>query len=150
MTESLQRDLTRRLRDAGLRVTAPRLAVLAALSETSLHPEAEAVKAAASQRIGSISTQAVYDALDTFVQAGLARRIRSGGSAARYEARVGDNHHHLVCRTCGHTVDIDCVVGVAPCLGLPATNGFVIDEAEIIFWGRCPACVAATSVSSGG
>ena len=141
--------LAQRLRDAGMRVTAPRLAVLAALSATDRHPEVEAIKSAASDRIGSISTQAVYDVLDAFVEAGLARRLRLNGGPARFEARTGDNHHHLVCRGCGSTVDIDCVVGAAPCLEPAMNTGFVVDEAEVIYWGRCPECVAATSVSSG-
>ena len=148
MSEPAQQ-LAQQLRDAGMRVTAPRLAVLAALSATDRHPDVEAIKSAASDRIGSISTQAVYDVLDAFVEAGLARRLRLNAGPARYEARTGDNHHHLVCRRCGSTVDSACVVGAAPCLEPATDKGFVVDEAEVIYWGRCPECVAATAASSG-
>ncbi len=128
------------LRRAGLRVTAPRLAVLAALAETTAHPDVETVAAAVRARLGTISTQAVYDVLRALVEAGLARRIEPAGSPARFEARAGDNHHHIVCRSCGATTDVDCAVGAAPCLDPAMTNGFAIDEAEVTFWGLCPAC----------
>lgn len=131
-----------RLRAAGLRVTAPRQAVLGVLSEHP-HSTADSVAAAVRVRLGSVSTQAVYDVLAACVDAGLVRRIEPAGSAARYETRTGDNHHHVVCRTCGDTADVDCVVGEAPCLHPSTAEGFVIDEAEVVFWGTCPACQAA-------
>ena len=131
-----------RLRQAGLRVTAPRQAVLGVLGEHP-HSTAEAVAAAVRVRLGSVSTQAVYDVLAACVDAGLVRRIEPAGSAARYETRTGDNHHHVVCRSCGATADVDCVVGEAPCLHPSSAEGFVVDEAEVVFWGICPACQAA-------
>jgi Fur family ferric uptake transcriptional regulator len=133
--------LPEHLRAHGLRVTAPRLAVLTALGELPGHPDAEAIGRAARLRLGALSMQAVYDILNVFVKRGLVRRIEPAGSAARYETRVGDNHHHLVCRDCGATVDVDCVVGSAPCLDPGETNGFTVDEAEVLFWGRCPDCL---------
>jgi Fur family transcriptional regulator, stress-responsive regulator len=135
-----------RLRAAGLRVTAPRQAVLGVLGEFP-HSTAEAVAAAVRRRLGSVSTQAVYDVLAACVDAGLVRRIEPAGSAARYETRTGDNHHHVVCRSCGATADVDCVVGEAPCLHPSADGGFDIDEAEVVFWGTCPACRAARTGS---
>lgn len=132
-------ELTDRLRSADLRVTAPRLAVLAALGAGS-HLDAERVTAAARERLGSLSTQAVYDILRAFTEAGLVRRIEPAGSPARFETRVADNHHHVVCRRCGATTDVDCVVGAAPCLDPSDADGFVIDEAEVTFWGTCPSC----------
>ena len=132
-----------RLRQAGLRVTAPRQAVLGVLGEHP-HSTAEAVAVAVRRRLGSVSTQAVYDVLAACVDAGLVRRIEPAGSAARYETRTGDNHHHVVCRSCGATADVDCVVGEAPCLHASTDEGFVIDEAEVVFWGTCAACRAAT------
>ncbi|WP_433038670.1 Fur family transcriptional regulator [Actinomycetospora sp. CA-053990] len=131
-----------RLRQAGLRVTAPRQAVLGVLGEHP-HSTADAVASAVRGRLGSVSTQAVYDVLAACVDAGLVRRIEPAGSAARYETRTGDNHHHVVCRACGATGDIDCVVGERPCLAPSDAGGFVVDEAEIVFWGTCPACRAA-------
>ena len=131
-----------RLRQAGLRVTAPRQAVLGVLGEHP-HSTADAVASAVRGRLGSVSTQAVYDVLAACVDAGLVRRIEPAGSAARYETRTGDNHHHVVCRACGATADIDCVVGERPCLAPSDAGGFVVDEAEIVFWGTCPACRAA-------
>jgi len=130
-----------RLRAAGLRVTAPRQAVLGVLGEHP-HSTADAVASAARRRLGSVSTQAVYDVLAACVDAGLVRRIEPAGSAARYETRTGDNHHHVVCRSCGATADVDCVVGEAPCLRPSDTGGFVVDEAEVVFWGTCPSCAA--------
>jgi Fur family transcriptional regulator, stress-responsive regulator len=128
-----------RLRAAGLRVTPPRLAVLAAVRQFD-HPDVVAVVAAARQRLGAVSTQAVYDVLRRFEKVGLVRRIEPAGSPARYEGRIGDNHHHLVCRRCGLVVDVDCVVGHAPCLEPVSDAGFLVDEADVTFWGFCPAC----------
>jgi Fur family ferric uptake transcriptional regulator len=132
------------LRQAGLRVTAPRLAVLTAVLGEGQHRDAEAIAHAARKRLGTLSTQAVYDNLHILEEAGLIRRIQPSGHPARYEARVGDNHHHIVCRRCGVTVDVDCTVGAAPCLEPSANHGFVVEEAEVIFWGLCPQCQQAT------
>lgn len=129
------------LRAAGLRVTRPRLAVLLALRERP-HADTTAVLAGVRTHLPSVSHQAVYDCLGALTDAGLLRRIQPAGSVARYELRVGDNHHHVVCRTCGAVEDVDCAVGGAPCLDPSADHGFVIDEAEVIYWGRCPACSA--------
>ena len=126
------------LRGAGLRVTRPRLAILEVLHAGD-HLDADAVAHATRARLGHLSTQAVYDALNTFTRLGLVRRISPAGHPARYETRVGDNHHHLVCRRCGRTVDVDCVAGAAPCLS-PGVTGFVLDEAEVTFWGLCSTC----------
>jgi len=128
------------LRQAGLRVTAPRLAVLSAVLGAGQHRDAEAIADAARQQIGTLSTQAVYDNLRLLEEAGLVRRIQPSGHPGRYEARVGDNHHHIVCRSCGVTADVDCTVGAAPCLEPSAKHGFIVEEAEIIFWGLCPSC----------
>jgi Fur family ferric uptake transcriptional regulator len=128
------------LRRAGLRVTAPRLAVLMSVLGEGQHRDAEAIADAARQRLGTLSTQAVYDNLHILEEAGLIRRIQPAGHPSRYEARVGDNHHHIVCRRCGLTVDVDCTVGVAACLEPPANHGFVVQETEVIFWGLCPQC----------
>ena len=130
-------DLQDRLRQAGLRVTSPRLAVLTALTALP-HQNVDAIAAAARARFGSLSTQAVYDNLHVLVEAGIVRRIEPAGSAALYELQTGNNHHHLVCRCCGSTHDVDCAVGKAPCLAPSADHGFVIDEAEVVFWGLCP------------
>jgi Fur family ferric uptake transcriptional regulator len=135
-----------RLRSAGLRVTAPRLAVLAAVRAGD-HLAAEDIAAAARGRIGSISMQATYDVLAALAKAGLVRRIQPAGSPARFETRVADNHHHIICRQCGLTVDVDCVVGSAPCLDPLDRTGFVIDEAEVIFWGLCANCREPKPVS---
>lgn len=132
-------DAATRLRTANLRVTAPRLAVLAALPP-GRHLDVETVAATARERLGSLSTQAVYDILRALAAAGLVRRIQPAGGPARFETRAGDNHHHLVCRSCGATADVDCAVGAAPCLQPSTTAGFAIDEAEITFWGTCPDC----------
>jgi len=132
-----------RLRDRGLNVTAPRLAVLAAVEESGGHIDAPAIAAAARQRLGSVSTPAVYDILNALTDARLLRRIQPAGSPARYETRVGDNHHHLVCRTCGAVEDVECVVGNAPCLHASTDAAFPIEEAEITFWGQCERCRAA-------
>jgi Fe2+ or Zn2+ uptake regulation protein len=127
------------LKDAGLRITAPRLAVLEWLS---VHPHATAEQVADGVRIrlGTVSTQAVYDVLNACTRASLVRRIEPAGHPARFETRIGDNHHHLVCRQCGRTEDVDCVIGQAPCLEPSDTVGFVVDEAEVLFWGQCPDC----------
>jgi Fe2+ or Zn2+ uptake regulation protein len=133
------------LRDRGLRVTQPRLAVLEAL-RSGQHVSAEDVARTARERLGTLSTQAVYDILHALVGAGLARRIEPAGApAALYEARVGDNHHHVVCRECGRAEDVDCFTGSAPCLQPTDDLGFVVDEAEVTFWGRCPECRARES-----
>src|SRR5690242_11012139 len=127
------------LRAAGLRVTAPRIAVLAEMTDAK-HMTADQVALAARDRLGTISTQAVYDVLGALTRAGLLRRIEPAGSPARYETRIADNHHHVVCRSCGAITDVDCVVGEAPCLSPDNASGFVIDEAEVTFWGLCPDC----------
>ena len=128
------------LRRAGLRVTASRLAVLDAVQGDGRHRDADAVAEAARRQIGTLSTQAVYDNLHVLEEAGLVRRIQPSGHPGRYEARVGDNHHHLVCRRCGVTADVDCAVGAAPCLEPSAAHGFAVEAAEVIFWGLCPQC----------
>jgi Fur family ferric uptake transcriptional regulator len=128
------------LRDHGLRVTAQRLAVLQAVTDAP-HVSADAVVGAVRGEIGWISVQAVYDALAVLTDAGLLRRIQPAGSPARYEGRVGDNHHHLICRACDRMVDVDCAVGHAPCLTAVEDAGFEIDEAEVVYWGRCPECI---------
>jgi Fur family ferric uptake transcriptional regulator len=110
------------------------------------HSAAADIDTAVRAEIGAISLQAVYDALGTLTDKGIIRRIQPAGSPARYEGRVGDNHHHLICRTCGRMVDADCAVGYAPCLTAPADSDYEIDEAEVIYWGRCPECVAACGV----
>jgi len=127
------------LRRTGLRVTAPRAAVLMWLSRNP-HATVDHIKSGVYRRLGSVSTQAVYDVLAACSSAGLVRRIEPAGHPARYECRVGDNHHHLVCRTCGRTEDIDCAVGNRPCLTPNDAHGFDVDEAEVVFWGRCPRC----------
>ena len=127
------------LRRRGLRVTPQRLAVMRAVSEDS-HVTADAVAERARVEIGAISTQAVYDALASLTEHGLLRRIRPAGSPARYETRVGDNHHHLICRACDRMVDVDCAVGEAPCLTVVDDHGYHVDEAEVIYWGQCPEC----------
>ncbi len=132
-------ELVERLRSRHLRVTAPRLAVLSAVSERP-HLDADGIAEVVRPRLGAISTQAVYDNLHALAAAGLLRRIEPAGGAARYETRVGDNHHHIVCRICGATGDVDCAVGVAPCLEASDTHGFTVDEAEVTFWGWCPQC----------
>ena len=132
------------LRQRGLRVTAQRLAVLRAVSGAP-HVTADVVAERARGEIGSISTQAVYDALASLTEKGLLRRIQPAGSPARYEDRVGDNHHHLICRVCDRMVDVDCAVGDPPCLTAVEDFGYEIDEAEVIYWGRCPECAAVRS-----
>jgi Fur family ferric uptake transcriptional regulator len=132
------------LREHGYRVTAQRLAILRAVSSRP-HLTAEDVVEIVRADIGAISRRSVYDAVGSLADGGLLRRIQPAGSAARYEVRVGDNHHHLVCRNCGSLVDVDCAVGDAPCLTASDDAGFEIDEAEVVYWGRCPACQAASS-----
>jgi Fur family transcriptional regulator, stress-responsive regulator len=130
------------LRRHGLQVTAQRLAVLRAVSAGS-HSTAAEIGARVRDQIGTVSPQAVYDVLAVLTDHGIIRRIQPAGSPARYEDRAGDNHHHLICRECGRTVDVDCSVGTAPCLIPAADFGYEVDEAEVIYWGRCPDCVEA-------
>jgi Fur family transcriptional regulator, stress-responsive regulator len=132
------------LRAVGLRVTAPRLAVLEWLT-THPHATADQVAAGVRERLDSVSTQAIYDVLNACTQANLLRRIEPAGHPARFETRTADNHHHLVCRDCDRTEDIDCVVGFAPCLEPSSALGFAIDEAEVVFWGTCPDCVRSSA-----
>ena len=131
------------LRERGIQVTAQRLAVLRAVAAQP-HITADAVAEVVRGEIGAISLQSVYDALAVLVSEGLIRRIQPAGSAARFEDRVGDNHHHLICRVCGRVVDIDCAIGSAPCLSAIDDMGYEIDEAEIAYWGRCPDCLSNT------
>ncbi len=131
------------LRERGLRVTRPRLAVLRALRE---HPHADTESVIGRVRSGlDVSHQAVYDVLRALSDAGLVRRIQPAGSVARYEVRVGDNHHHVVCRSCGAIADVDCAVGETPCLTASDDHGFVIDRAEVTYWGICPGCATAAA-----
>jgi Fur family transcriptional regulator, stress-responsive regulator len=127
------------LRKASLHVTRPRLAVLAAVHDHP-HADTESIIGFVREELGGVSRQAVYDVLHALTGAGLLRRIQPRGSVARYEARVGDNHHHVVCRSCGTVADVDCAVGPAPCLTASNDHGFVIEEAEVIYWGLCPEC----------
>jgi Fur family ferric uptake transcriptional regulator len=129
-----------RLRGAGLRATAPRVAVLEVLAESHDHPRVDQVIERVRTRGVMISTQAAYDVCEALHRGALARRIALAGGPVRYEARVGDNHHHLVCRDCGLTVDVDCVRGEAPCLEPESAHGFALDEAEVTYWGLCPTC----------
>lgn len=133
-------DISERLRGAGLRATGPRVAVLSVLMASRDHPRVDQVIDRVRATGELISTQAAYDVCEALHRAGLARRIEPAGGPARYESRVGDNHHHLVCRACGLAVDVDCAVGEAPCLDPADGAGFRIDEAEVVFWGLCPAC----------
>lgn len=137
----MSNDPARLLRERGIHVTAQRLAVLRAVSARP-HCTADEVAEAVRAQIGTISLQSVYDTLGVLVHGGLLRRIQPAGSAARYEDRVGDNHHHLICRRCGRVVDVDCIVGAAPCLKAADGQGYEIDEAEVAFWGTCPGCLA--------
>jgi Fur family ferric uptake transcriptional regulator len=134
-------DFDRMLRGAALRVTGPRVAVLAAVHQHP-HADTDSIIAAVRRDIGVVSGQAVYDVLHALTDAGLVRRIQPKGSVARYEARIEDNHHHVVCRSCGVIADVDCAAGMAPCLTASDDRGFTIDEAEVIYWGRCPECAA--------
>jgi Fur family transcriptional regulator, stress-responsive regulator len=132
------------LRGAGLRVTAARVALLETVRRGD-HLGVEAIAAGVRDRVGHVSLQAVYDALHALTEAGLVRRIEPAGSPARFEGRVGDNHHHVVCRSCGAVADVDCAVGEAPCLTASDDHGFAIAEADVTYWGLCPACSAAHS-----
>jgi Fur family transcriptional regulator, stress-responsive regulator len=133
-------DAAASLRERGIQVTAQRLAVLRAVSGQP-HIAADAVAEVVRTEIGAISLQSVYDTLGLLVAEGLVRRIQPSGSPARFEDRVGDNHHHLICRTCGRVVDVDCAAGAAPCLTPHDDRGYQIDEAEVAYWGRCPDCL---------
>ncbi|SDY08572.1 Fur family transcriptional regulator, ferric uptake regulator [Amycolatopsis xylanica] len=137
-------DFERMLRGAALRVTRPRLSVLHAV-HAHPHADTDSIISAVRADLAEVSHQAVYDVLRALTTAGLVRRIQPLGSVARYEARVGDNHHHAVCRSCGAITDVDCAVGHAPCLSASDDHGFVIDEAEVIYWGLCPSCSSAPS-----
>lgn len=140
---------TELLRAAGLRVTRPRLAVLEVLHGGG-HLDADEIATRVRDRLDSVSTQAIYDVLGALSRAGLARRIEPAGSPARYEARVGDNHHHVVCRGCGEIADIDCAIGEAPCLDPDNARGYQVDEAEVTFWGLCPGCQARRTAEVAG
>ena len=145
VTDALGADeLSERIRAASLKVTATRRSVLAALSAAP-HTSADTIFAAVATELPGTSLQAVYGVLTAFTTAGLVRRIEPAGSAALYECRIGDNHHHLVCTHCSAVQDVDCVVGGAPCLTPSDDHGFTIDEAEVIFWGLCPSCSTAAS-----
>jgi Fur family transcriptional regulator, stress-responsive regulator len=135
------------LRRHGLQVTAQRLAIMRAVADGP-HGAADDIYTVVRAQIGAISRQAVYDALSVLTDKGIVRRIQPAGSPARYEDRVGDNHHHLICRACGRMVDVDCAVGDTPCLTAADDAGYEVDEAEVIYWGRCPECVAATPPAS--
>ncbi len=132
------------LRDAQLRVTRPRLAVLSALRDHP-HSDTDSVIGMVRTELGEVSHQAVYDVLRVLTAAGLVRRIQPTGSVARYEPQLSDNHHHLVCRSCAVIVDVPCAVGAAPCLDASEDHGFTIDEAEVVYWGQCPACSTTSS-----
>ncbi|MEG9225759.1 Fur family transcriptional regulator [Aeromicrobium sp. Sec7.5] len=134
------------LRGASLRVTQPRVAVLEAVHQHP-HADTDTVIRAVRRDQANVSHQAVYDVLRALTQAGLVRRIQPAGATARYEARVGDNHHHVVCRVCGAIADVDCAVGHSPCLTASDDHGFVVEEAEVVYWGTCPACAADQSTT---
>jgi Fur family ferric uptake transcriptional regulator len=136
-------DFEAQLRAVALRVTRPRLAVLAALSDHP-HIDTETVITLVRADLPTVSHQAIYDVLRALTDAGLVRRIQPAGAIARYESRVGDNHHHVVCRTCGAMADVDCAVGDAPCLIAADDHGFLVDEAEVVYWGICPECATST------
>lgn len=147
-TKTIEKDTASLLREHGVQVTAQRLAVLRAVSGRP-HCTADDVAEDVRAEISAISRQAVYDGLGMLVEKGLIRRIQPARSPARYEDRVGDNHHHLICRTCGTTVDVDCAVGDAPCLTAAANAGFQVDEAEVVYWGTCPECLAENQGQGG-
>ena len=138
----MQKDHAAALRQRGIYVTAQRLAVLQAV-EARPHATADHVLREVRGDIGAISRQSVFDTLNTLTDLGMLRRIQPMGSPARYEGRAGDNHHHLICRTCGRVEDVDCAVGARPCLTADDDHGYVIDEAEVIYWGHCPTCRAS-------
>ncbi|MBW8793323.1 MAG: transcriptional repressor [Streptomyces sp.] len=144
MTASQPPTTADELRGAGLRVTAARVALLETVRHGD-HLGVEAIASGVRERVGHISLQAVYDALHALTTAGLIRRIEPAGSPARFEGRVGDNHHHVLCRSCGAVADVDCAVGDAPCLTASDDHGFAIDEAEVIYWGLCPDCSTVSS-----
>ena len=144
MNASSTPTIAEELRGAGLRVTAARVALLETVRGGD-HLGVESIAAGVRERIGHISLQAVYDALHALTAAGLVRRIEPAGTPPRFEGRVRDNHHHIVCRSCGVVADVDCAVGEAPCLTASDDHGFSIDEAEVIYWGLCPDCSTATS-----
>jgi Fur family ferric uptake transcriptional regulator len=137
-------DAEQLLRGAALNVTRPRVAALTAVYEHP-HADTESIIGVVRANLGEVSHQAVYDVLRALTAAGLVRRIQPSGSVARYESRVGDNHHHVVCRSCGFVADVDCAVGTTPCLTASDDHGFVIDEAEVTYWGLCPDCSTALS-----
>jgi Fur family ferric uptake transcriptional regulator len=141
-------DFEMQLRAASLRVTGPRLAVLAALRDRP-HVDTDTVFALVRADHLTVSRQAVYDVLRALTDAGLVRRIQPAGATARYESRVGDNHHHMVCRSCGAISDVECAVGHSPCLTASDDHGFVVDEAEVVYWGTCPGCAAARTFEEG-
>ncbi len=143
MTEEPDDEPAFELRAAGLRVTAPRVAVLRTLRRAP-HADTDTVITMARAECGAVSPQAIYNVLGALVRAGLVRRIEPAGSPALYEIRVGDNHHHVVCRRCGDTADIDCAVGSRPCLTPSESHGYLLDEAEVTFWGICPSCQRAS------
>jgi Fur family ferric uptake transcriptional regulator len=140
-------DYAHRLRAVDLRVTRPRVAVLEAV-HANPHADTEAILDAVRMGLPDVSRQAIYDVLHALAAAGLVRRIQPSGSVARYESRVGDNHHHVVCRSCGVIADVDCALGAAPCLTASDDNGFLLDEAEVIYWGLCPDCSASQASRS--
>jgi Fur family transcriptional regulator, stress-responsive regulator len=142
-------DFERMLRDAALRVTRPRVAVLSAV-HAHPHADTDSIIGLVRHDLGVVSHQAVYDVLRALTDSGLLRRFQPMGSVARYEPQVGDNHHHLVCQTCGAIADVDCAVGSAPCLTAPDDSGYQIGEAEVIYWGRCPDCIAAAGALPAG
>ncbi|MEV0979402.1 Fur family transcriptional regulator [Streptomyces sp. NPDC049915] len=144
MSASRSPTVAEELRGAGLRVTAARVALLETVRAGD-HLDVEGIAGGVRARVGHISVQAVYEALHALTAAGLIRRIEPAGSPARFEGRVGDNHHHVVCRSCGTVADVDCGVGEAPCLTASDDHGFVIDEAEVVYWGLCPDCSTARS-----
>jgi Fur family ferric uptake transcriptional regulator len=149
-TADMEATETERLREVGLRVTQPRVAVLGVLEDAKFRGEHLLVNEIATRtraRVEGVSTQTVYDCLEAFGRVGVVRRVETAGSAARYETRVGDNHHHLACRKCGTIADVDCAVGDAPCLHPSSHHGFVVDEAEVTFWGLCPSCSRSTAAS---
>ena len=135
------------LREAALRVTRPRVAVLHAV-HASPHADTDTILRAVRAQLSAVSHQAVYDVLRALTDAGLVRRIQPAGSVARYELRVGDNHHHVVCRTCGAIADVDCATGEVPCLTASDDSGFAIDEAEVVYWGSCPTCATSHPTTS--
>ena len=147
MTASRPETTAEELRGAGLRVTAARVALLDAVREGD-HLGVEALASGVRARVGHVSLQAVYEALHALTEAGLVRRLEPPGSPALFEGRVGDNHHHLVCRSCGVVADVDCAVGHAPCLTASDDHGFAVDEAEVLYWGLCPRCSTARTAHS--